>query len=321
MRILLIDADSTIPNLALMRLSAWHKQQGDSVELAKLGLPYYPHLKKRTYNVPSGYDRVYCSVVFQGNRPYIKGDGVTFGGTGVDLSTELPEEVEQLAPDYSIYPDNKKSYGFITRGCCRSCDFCVVPEKEGAIRKVSSAADIAQHSRVVFLDNNILAYPGHEDILEELARLRIKCEFCQGLDIRLLNEVNALLLYELNYSGEYIFAFDDYKFKNLIAGKLPLLAWRYPWQIKFFVYIDVNRPVAETVRRINWLKARQLLPYIMRDKNCWTDPQLSKFYVDIAAYCNQVGIFKKLSFPEFLVRRHTNQERIKSSSAIWYDNL
>ena len=172
-RVLLIDADSKIPNLPLMKLSTYHKSAGDNCELVKANIPYYPGRKKHHFIVPDGYDKYYCSVVFLGNKEYINANGndVVFGGTGVDLTTELPQDIENLQPDYSLYPKNNISYGFITRGCIRKCKFCFVPKKEGMIKRVNSIVDIVQHKRVKFLDNNILAYSRHSEVLQELILL------------------------------------------------------------------------------------------------------------------------------------------------------
>lgn len=128
MKVMLVDADSTIPNIALMKLSSYHKKAGDNVEFVAANLPYYPNRKKTPFIVNSA-DKVYCSVVFEGNKEFIIGENIIFGGTGVDLTTNLPDEIEDCDPDYSIYPNNNTSYGFITRGCIRSCAFCKVPKK------------------------------------------------------------------------------------------------------------------------------------------------------------------------------------------------
>ena len=319
-KILLVDADSVIPNIPLMKLSSWHKANGDKVEFMKCNIPYYPNRKKKIVKLPKGFDITYCSVVFDGNKEYVIGNNIIFGGTGVDLTTVLPKEVECCIPDYSIYPDNDTAYGFITRGCIRNCSFCKVPAKEGMIHRVSSINSILQsgHKRVKFLDNNILAYPKHKQILQYLIDRRILCQFCQGLDIRLLDSENSELLYKLRYIGEYIFAFDSWKYRKIIDKKLELLNWRKPWQLKFFVYVNSNMELSETVNRIIWLKRRSCLPYIMRDINCWNnDKILVDFYTDLAAYCNQVSIFKSMEFNEFLKRRHVDANRIKFSSSLW----
>jgi len=319
MKVLLIDADSIIPNIALMKLSAMHKSLEDDVELVRANLPYYPNKKKIPFFAKSA-DKIYCSVVFEGNVDYIIGENITFGGTGFDLTTTLPIEAEKFDPDYSIYPDNDISYGFITRGCIRNCSFCKVPKKEGYIHKVANVDDIVRHKKVKFLDNNILAFPEHKKILSEIIQKGIKCQFNQGLDIRLLDYENSDLLSKMNYLGEYIFAFDNWKYKSLIEEKMCLLSWRKPYQLKFFVYVHPSMPLAETVKRIVWLKEKQCLPYIMRDISCWQSIN-SDFFVDLAAYCNQVHLFKKMEFTEFLEKRYKNESRITKSKRLWNENL
>lgn len=319
MNVLLVDADSIIPNIALMKLSTWHKRNGDCVELVKANLPYFPNREKKPFIVKTS-DKTYCSIVFEGNKPFIVGHNIIFGGTGVDLTTTLPDEVEKCDLDYSIYPYNDTSYGFITRGCIRNCSFCKVPKKEGYIHKVADVDDIVRHKKVKFLDNNFLAFPQHKEILAELISKKIKCQFNQGLDIRLIDNENSTLLSKLNYHGEYIFAFDNLKYRTVIEEKMLFLSWRKPFQLKFFVYIHPDMELNETVRRIVWLKENQCLPYIMRDLSCWQN-EYSDFFVDLAAYCNQVHIFKKMEFSQFIERRHTNTERIVSSKRLWNDNL
>lgn len=319
MKVLLIDADSTIPNIALMKLSAWHKSLGDEVELVRANLPYYPNKKKAPFTAGSA-DKTYCSVIFEGNADYIIGNNIIFGGTGFDLSTKLPDVVEEFDSDYSIYPDNNISYGFITRGCIRNCSFCKVPKKEGYIHKVADVDDIVRHKKVKFLDNNILSLPEHKEILAEIVQKKIKCQFNQGLDIRLLDSENSILLSKINYLDEYIFAFDNWKHKTVIEKKMDFISWRKPYRVKFFVYIHPEMPLAETVKRIVWLKENQCLPYIMRDISCWQSEN-SDFFVDLAAYCNQVNLFKKMEFAVFLEKRHKNKERIEKSKRLWNENL
>jgi hypothetical protein len=318
MNVLLVDADSTIPNLALMKLSAYHKARGDNVELVHANIPYYPNRKKVPFIVKPA-DKTYCSVIFDGNKDYIVGENIIFGGTGADLTTKLPDNIESLCPDYSIYPENNISYGFITRGCIRNCAFCKVPQKEGHIRKVSNVDDIVKHKQVMFLDNNILALPEHKQVLKELVDKKIKCQFNQGLDIRLLDVENSELLSKMNYLGEYIFAFDNWHYKNIVEQKISLLSWKKPYQLKFFVYIHPDMPLSETVKRVIWLKENQCLPYIMRDISCWKNEN-SDFFIDLAAYCNQVHLFKKLSFIDFLGIRHKNRDRILTSERLWNEN-
>jgi hypothetical protein len=305
MNICLFDADSKIPNLALMKLSAYHKNLGHNVILKKLGISYYPDKRKFIYVISSvGYDKSYCGVIFKDSMKSIHtSKDVIIGGSGYDLRTTLNIEIENCDPDYSIYPENNSSYGFITRGCIRKCKFCIVPEKEGMIRQVSSIDKIVKHKEVRFLDNNFLAFSGHKKLLKELIDKNIKCSFIQGLDIRLLDVENSQLLRRLNYLGCYTFAFDDIHYLKIIDDKLKLLRWRKPWEIRFFIYVHPDMKIDNTFYRIEWMKQNKCLPYLMRDISCWSSPDRS-LYIDMASYCNQPGIFKKMSFDEYVIARH-----------------
>lgn len=322
MKVLLVDADSTIPNLALMKLSMFHKRKGDEITLLQLHIPYYPRKKPKTYNIPNGFDKTYCSVVFDKSIAQIESHGVIFGGTGYSLGVILPAGIERIPPDYALYNEQEWSYGFISRGCIRNCKFCKVPQKEGWIRQSNQISDIVQHSKVQFLDNNILALPQHLDILQELVDKKIRCQFAQGLDMRLVDTRNSRLLSQLRYLGNYTFAFDDWRYLPSINRGLDLLSWRRDWQLRFYVYCHPDMSMDNITQRIEYLRDRQCLPYIMRDRTCF-ESENSDFYVDIASYCNQPGIFKNMTFKEFLPKRHKSKkapQRIKRSEALYYNN-
>lgn len=321
MSILLIDTDSTIPNLALMKISTYCKNLGYNVSLKKLNLNYYPNRKNKVTDIDtSHYEYIYCSSVFNDNSKYVIGENIEHGGTGYDYTKQLPEYVESCEPDYSLYPQNDISYGFISRGCIRKCSFCQVWKKEGYIKQVSSIKDIIKHNKVKFLDNNFLALPNHLELLNELGSYKnVKMQFNQGLDIRLVTKENSILLSNLNYLGEYIFAFDNISYESVILSALELMKWRKDWQFKFFVYVNPEMSLYDTVYRINRLKELKCLPYLMRDSLCWGS-MYEEFYTDLAAWCNQVHCFKKMTFYEFLKRRHTNNTRIMQSSRLYKNN-
>lgn len=168
MRIGLIDVDghSNFPNLALMKLAAWHKDKGDSVEW------YSPMF--------SGHmDKVYMSKVFTFTPDfpyYIDADEVVKGGTGYkDYDTVLTDEIEHIFPDYSIYPDCDHAIGFLTRGCIRNCPWCVVPKKEGKLRPNETWQNIKRPDSnwITFLDNNVLASDFGIHQIEELSNIYI----------------------------------------------------------------------------------------------------------------------------------------------------
>ena len=321
MRVLLVDVDSKIPNIALMKLAAFHKQ--DEVKLLRCNYSGYPH----DYNPPNvrgiGYDVVYVSSIFTVNKDInvIGCNNVKFGGTGISLTKCLPQEIDDFPEDYSIYPDNTSSYGFITRGCIRNCPFCFVPQKEGKIYLYRKWQDVVKHKTTYFLDNNFLAYDGHIDILNDLVKYNIRCQFNQGLDIRLLIDDNAKLLSEMNYIGEYIFAFDDCHFERAVNIGLQLFRKyeKRAWREKFFVYCDAElHSISDVVYRVDWCIGNKVLPYLMRNKNCW-ESNNKDFYIDLAAYCNQPNLVKKMTFAEYIKKRQPNNiERQQRSLALYY---
>lgn len=323
-RILLIDVDSKLPNLALMKLSGYYKNKGYYIKLLRLKYNYYPSKRKKTYVDAVEYEKVFVSLIFPINKNILvikNCNEIKYGGTGYDLTVKLPIEIDNFEEDYSIYPDNNCSYGFITRGCPNNCYFCFVPKKEGLLFEYRSIDQIIKHKQVEFFDNNFLAYDKCELVMEELITKSIKCCFNQGLDIRLINERRAELLSKINYIGEYIFAFDDIKYKPVIINKIKILKKyiKKDWKIKLFIYCNNKMTIEETIDRIEWCKINKCLPYFMRDINCWSSEN-SDFYVDLAAWCNQPGIFKNMNFKTFIGKRHTNTLRIVKSLNLYYNN-
>lgn len=190
MKIALVDVDGRrFPNLALMRLSAWHKARGDSVEW---------------WSGFTHYDRVYQSKVFTFTPDFgaaVAADEIITGGTGYRDYTSLPPEVEATLPDYSIYPWYDRAVGFLTRGCIRSCPWCIVPRKEGGIRPAATWEDVKRPDsrEIIFLDNNVLA---SEHGLEQIGRMGgepVWVDFNQGLDAWLITPETAALLASLHW--------------------------------------------------------------------------------------------------------------------------
>lgn len=154
-RIGLIDVDGhNYPNLPLMKISAWHKQRGDTVEWYEPLLHGFP--KKPL-------DRVYMSKVFSFSHDYeyyVNAEKIIRGGSGYAIQTidgkevfdkrkdtDLPDYIEHIYPDYSLYPEQTKdtAFGFLTRGCPRGCAFCHVEQKEG--KRSYKVADLSEFWR------------------------------------------------------------------------------------------------------------------------------------------------------------------------------
>ena len=171
MNIGLIDVDGhNFPNLALMRLAAYHKSRGDSVEW---------------WDGFTHYDRVYKSKVFTfspDEETCINADEIISGGTGYKDYGHLPDEIERTFPDYSLYPAWKPAIGFLTRGCIRNCPWCIVPKKEGHIRPAATWEEVKRpDSRdIVFMDNNVLASDHGLEQIDRMGHENVRVDFNQG---------------------------------------------------------------------------------------------------------------------------------------------
>ena len=198
----LIDVDGhRWPNLCLMKLSAYHKARGDTVEW---------------HDGRKHYDLVYMSRVFTDtySKDYagtVHADRIVKGGTGYGLDNKLPHEVEHICPDYGLYPQFLgTAYGFLSRGCPRGCGFCIVGEKEG--HRTVAAADLSEFWRgereIKLLDANILACSDWERLLGQLAKSRAEVDFTQGLDVRLITPEKAEALNRIRTKRLH-FAWDD----------------------------------------------------------------------------------------------------------------
>lgn len=210
MKIGLINVDNhNFPNLALMKISAWHKAQGDEVEWF-FGF--------------NQYDRVYMSKVFTFTEDFVQvinAKEIIKGGTGYDLKNVLPVEIENMYPDYSLYGINDTAYGFLTRGCPRQCDFCIVGKKEGCKSyKVANLKEFWNGQREIkLLDPNLLAAKEHLELLDQLIESKSWIDITQGFDIRLTNPKNIEKIKQLKVKMLH-FAWDKEKDEKIIIEKL-----------------------------------------------------------------------------------------------------
>lgn len=271
MRIGLIDVDGhRFPNLPLMKLSAWHKKQGDHVEF------YYP--------LTSGHmDRVYMSKVFSFTEDYpyyIDADEIVRGGTGYCITTvdgkeifdkskdhNLPDEVEHIYPDYSLYPSLTKdtAYGFLSRGCPRGCKFCIVGKKEGNSHKVADLSEFWRGQKNInLLDPNITACKDWKDLFQQLIDSGAKVDFSQGLDVRVMTDEKAEMIKRIKVERVHL-AWDRYEDKDIVVPKIKRFKEITGWhRSKIIVYTltNFNTTFEQDLERIYTLREIGVDPYV-----------------------------------------------------------
>lgn len=302
MRIGLIDVDSSsgFPNLALMKLSAWHKAQGDSVE-------WYEPLFSGHMN------RVYVSKIFSftDDYPYfIDADEVVRGGSGycIDLhdgqevfdksrDAPLPYEVEHTYPDYTLYGITDTAYGYLTRGCPRNCSFCHTTQKDGA--RSIKVADLSEfwngQNEIVLLDQNILACPDRDELLEQLINAKAVVEFNGGLDIRLMTEQSIERIKRIRLKRIH-FAFDRYQDRKTVMEKLKMFKASTGYnRDKILVYVLVNydTTIQQDLERIEFCRSLDFSPYVM----IYDKAHCAPIYRKMQRWCNNYRIF--WSVPKF----------------------
>lgn len=279
MRIGLIDVDSHhFQNLPLMKLSAWHKQNGDTVE-------WYEPL---FHGTGAPFDKVYMSKVFSfaPDYPYhVNADEVIKGGSGYCISLvdgkeifdnskdiELPHDVETIYPDYEIYYDKipevrNTAYGFLTRGCPRGCDFCHVKDKEGgcSVRVADLDRFWRGQKNIVLLDPNITACKDWKELFQQLIDSKAWIDFSQGLDIRMMTEEKAEMIKQMKIKQVH-FAWDRYEDKEIIIPKLKmfqkLTGWGYR-KMAVYVLCNFDTTFEQDLERVYILKELGFNPYIM----------------------------------------------------------
>lgn len=305
MKIGLIDVDShNFPNLALMKISAWHKARGDSVEW------YQPLF--------SGHmDRVYMSKVFSFSPDYeyfIDSDEIYRGGSGYCISlvngkeqydatkdSLLPPEIEHIYPDYSLYGIEDTAYGFLTRGCPRGCGFCIVAGKEGA--RSHKVADLNEfwrgQKKIILCDPNILACPEHMELLQQLVDSGAKVNFNQGLDIRLINNRNLELLKQIHLDGIH-FAFDRWQDKDIIEPKLRQFSEKTgcnkdKGRVTVYILTNFDTELWQDIYRIQLCRELNFSPYPMIYDKEHCDP----VYRKLQRWCNNWIFWKVPTFEEY----------------------
>lgn len=311
MRIGLIDVDGhRFPNIPLMKISAWHKQKGDTVEW------YDPMF--------SGHmDKVYMSKVFSFTPDYeycIDADEIVRGGSGycielidgkevyhAERDTNLPDEIEHIYPDYDLYPELTKdtAYGFLTRGCPRGCGFCHVESKEG--KRSRKVADLSEFWRgqknIILCDPNILACPQHMELLQQLADSGAKVNFNQGLDIRLVNDKNMELLKQIRLDSIH-FAFDRWQDKDIIEPKLRAFAEKTGFnkdrgRVMVYILCNYDTTLKQDLYRIQLCRELKFAPYPM----IYDKEHCDSVYKRLQRWCSNFIFWSCPTFEEYTRRK------------------
>lgn len=293
MKVALLDVDGyNFPNLALAKLSTYHKTKGDDVEW------YNPLF--------SNPDVIYASKVFTFTSDYLDYnpkhmDRIVKGGTGYNRQFKLPAEVENCLPDLTLYPQYDFAYGFLTRGCINKCPWCIVPEKEGNIKIVDTLERVSQSRKeVVLMDNNFLAAPMDfiKSQLEFAIKNKIKLDFNQALDCRLVDEEKANLLAKVKWIKYIRFACDQLSQLEPLKRAISLLRKKgYKKEVQVYV---LAKELEDSLFRINEiLKIDKTNPFVMPYRDFNKDKAVDLEIKRLARWCNRVEIRKTVKWSEY----------------------
>lgn len=279
------------PNLALMKISAYHKNLGDEVDW---------------WEPLSTYDKIYSSKVFDftPENQYLPPYTIK-GGTGYGIYDELPKEIDSMFPDYSIYPKCDYAVGFITRGCIRNCRWCVVPKKEGKIHKYSKWQDIVRQdtNKVVLMDNNILACEYGISQLEELSHTSYKIDLNQGMDARLVTDDIAKILSNIKWIRFIRFSCDTISQIDYILKTARLLQKYGVKPYRMFVYLLVTKDLENASYRVEQLKKiKNITIYAQAERNERLGVTPNKLQLEFAQRYIYSGKFRNETWEEYFTK-------------------
>ena len=293
MRIGLIDVDGhNFPNVALMKIASWHRKNGDNVEWA---LPMFGE-----------YDRIYASKVFTFTPDYnpIEYNAKEFigGGTGYDIKSRLPEEIDKhTGLAYDLYPQYKFSVQFYSRGCIRHCPFCLVREKEGMIHSVEPMQWNPKAEWIEVLDNNFFANPEWRDAVMDLKRHKMPVKF-HGVDVRIMNEEMAYALNSLKLKNGVHIAWDLPQV-DLRPQLKEMLKWIKPNKIVCYILIGFNSTPEQDLFRLRTLKELKILPFVQPYRDFENRRVPTQYERDIARWANRMWLFNTQDFMDYQPRK------------------
>lgn len=297
------------PNLTLAKIARYWRNRGGQISWA---------------SPMEHYDIVYMSKVFNfsPDDTYIyDADKIIKGGTGYDPLSQLPDEIDRLQPDYSIYPNIPKdtAYGFLTRGCPNKCRWCVVPKKEGAIRPYMDVDEIAIEGRrkLVLMDNNILAAGDYcIQQLQKIIERGYRVDFNQALDARLVTDEIAQLLAKVKWLDNNRIRFGcDTHGQIAECERAMNMINRYGFTGQYFLYTMLTSDFRECYERITywWHRTQETRAshqgrYVYPHAQPYRDPNnphhiIPQWQKDMAGWVNKKAHFVAHSFEEFEPRK------------------
>ncbi len=297
------------PSIPLMKISAYHKQIGDTVESIQEGGHYDKAYLSKVFNCPG------IRKIPQAPPPF-SADEIHKGGTGYAIeiidgrevydkqkNNNLPPEMESVYPDYSLYPDFPEAYGFLTRGCPNRCPFCVVSPKEGrTARQVAELRDFWNGQDVIrLLDPNLLACQNRGELLDSLAQTGAIIDFTQGLDLRLIDSDTAEKLGKLRMPTVH-FAWDMMGHEKAIMNGLGAFLTYYKHKKHrpiCYVLTNFNTTFEEDWYRVRRLSEVGVSAYVM----IYRKGTHSRFLTDLSRWCNNPILNNSVRFQDYVPRR------------------
>lgn len=293
MNIGLIDVDGhNFPNFALMKISAYHKAKGDSVEWA---MPL----------MAESYDLIYKSKIFT-FTPDPDATAwpcdVIRGGTGYDIASRLPDEIEaSRLMDYDIYPNYDFSIQFLSRGCIRNCPFCLVREKEGFIKPVDPVDLNPRGHHIEVLDNNFFANPEWKEAIKYLMESGQKVNL-HGVDVRIMNEEQAFYLNRLRILKNIHIAW-DLPSLDLTNKLKEVIKYLKAWKLTCYVLVGYNSTVEQDLYRLERLRELRIRPFVMPYRDYEGRQKPTQYAKDLAHWANRPELFNTCTFAEFSPRK------------------
>jgi len=288
-RIALIDVDGhNFPNIALMKISSYHKNKGDVVEWANL----------------ANYDKTYMSKIFSFTPDFNYGlsnyGEIIKGGTGYNFKN-LPKKIDSQIPDYSIYPGLTAAYGFLTRGCNNKCSYCIVPNKEGKIKPYADIEDfLSGRNKAVLLDNNVLQSKHGINQIIKIINLKIKIDFNQGLSAKIIADDKHLakLLSKVKWIKYIRLACDHSNQIPIVEKAIENLLSFGIKKYRLFIYMLVKE-IPDALLRANYFKEIDIDPFAQPfydfKNNILPNSSQKKF----TRWVNRKEIFNSIEFKDY----------------------